>query len=47
MVDTQRLVIEEAPDMLSGGAQPKRINVFVSEKRHKYHDCKFAVDEGY
>lgn len=31
MVDTQRLVIEEAPDMLSGGAQPKRINVFVKE----------------
>ena len=31
MVDTQRLVIEESPDMLSGGAQPKRINVFVKE----------------
>lgn len=31
MVDTQRLVIEEAPDMLSGGAQPKRINVFLKE----------------
>lgn len=31
MVDTQRLVIEEAPDMLFGGAQPKRINVFVKE----------------
>lgn len=31
MVDTQRLIIEEAPDMLSGGAQPKRINVFVKE----------------
>ncbi|MDA3836149.1 MAG: minichromosome maintenance protein MCM [Nanoarchaeota archaeon] len=31
MVDTQRLVIEESPDMLSGGAQPKRINVFLKE----------------
>lgn len=31
MVDTQRLVIEEAPDMLFGGAQPKRINVFLKE----------------
>lgn len=31
MVDTQRLIIEEAPDMLKGGEQPKRINVFVKE----------------
>jgi replicative DNA helicase Mcm len=31
MVDTQRLIIEEAPDMLHGGEQPKRINVFVKE----------------
>ncbi len=31
MVDTQRLVIEEAPESLSGGEQPKRINVFVKE----------------
>ena len=31
MVDTQRLIIEEAPDMLTGGEQPKRINVFVKE----------------
>ena len=31
MVDTQRLVIEESPDSLSGGEQPKRINVFVKE----------------
>lgn len=31
MVDTQRIVIEEAPDMLSGGAQPKRIDVFLKE----------------
>lgn len=31
MVDTQRLIIEEAPDMLSGGEQPKRIDVFVKE----------------
>jgi len=31
MVDTQRLVIEESPESLSGGEQPKRINVFVKE----------------
>ena len=31
MVDTQRLVIEEAPESLTGGEQPKRINVFVKE----------------
>ncbi len=31
MVDTQRLIVEEAPDMLSGGEQPKRIDVFVKE----------------
>ncbi|MBU2562532.1 MAG: minichromosome maintenance protein MCM [Nanoarchaeota archaeon] len=31
MVDTQRLVIEEASESLSGGEQPKRINVFVKE----------------
>ncbi len=31
MVDTQRLVIEESPESLSGGEQPKRINVFVRE----------------
>ena len=31
MVDTQRLIIEEAPDMLTGGEQPKRMNVFVKE----------------
>ncbi|MEK6842308.1 MAG: hypothetical protein AABX84_00690, partial [Nanoarchaeota archaeon] len=31
MVDTQRLVIDEAPESLSGGEQPKRINVFVKE----------------
>jgi replicative DNA helicase Mcm len=31
MVDTQRLIIEEAPDMLRGGEQPKRIDVFVKE----------------
>jgi len=31
MVDTQRLIVEEAPDMISGGEQPKRINVFVKE----------------
>jgi replicative DNA helicase Mcm len=31
MVDTQRLVIEESPDMLEGGEQPRRINVFLKE----------------
>ena len=31
MVDTQRLIVEEAPDMLTGGEQPKRMNVFVKE----------------
>ena len=31
MVDTQRLVIEESPESLSGGEQPKRMNVFVQE----------------
>ncbi|MEK6850531.1 MAG: LAGLIDADG family homing endonuclease [Nanoarchaeota archaeon] len=31
MVDTQRLVIEESPDSLEGGEQPRRINVFLQE----------------
>ena len=31
MVDTQRLVVEETPESLTGGEQPKRINVFVKE----------------
>jgi replicative DNA helicase Mcm len=31
MVDTQRIVIEESPESLSGGEQPKRMNVFVKE----------------
>ncbi len=31
MVDTQRLVVEESSESLSGGEQPKRINVFVKE----------------
>ncbi|MEX0920721.1 MAG: minichromosome maintenance protein MCM [Candidatus Pacearchaeota archaeon] len=31
LVDTQRLVIEEAPETLSGGEQPKRINIFLKE----------------
>jgi len=31
MVDTQRLIIEESPESLLGGEQPKRINVFVKE----------------
>ncbi|HLF53559.1 MAG TPA: minichromosome maintenance protein MCM [Candidatus Nanoarchaeia archaeon] len=31
MVDVQRLSIEESPDSLEGGEQPKRINVFLKE----------------
>jgi len=31
MVDTQRLVIEEAPENLKGGEQPKRLNIFLRE----------------
>ena len=31
MVDTQRLIIEESPDSLEGGEQPRRINVFLKE----------------
>lgn len=31
MVDAQRLVIEESPDTLDGGEQPRRINVFLKE----------------
>jgi replicative DNA helicase Mcm len=31
LVDMQRLLIEESPESLSGGDQPKRIAVFVSE----------------
>jgi len=31
MVDTQRLIVEETPESLSGGEQPKRLNVFVKE----------------
>ena len=31
LVDTQRLIIEEAPESLSGGEQPKRLNVFLKE----------------
>ncbi len=31
MVDTQRLIIEESPDSLEGGEQPRRINVFLQE----------------
>lgn len=31
MVDTQRLVIEEVPESLSGGEQAKRMNIFVKE----------------
>ena len=31
MVDVQRLVIEESPDTLEGGEQPRRINAFLKE----------------
>ncbi len=31
MVDTQRLVVEESPESLTGGEQPKRINLFLKE----------------
>src|SRR3972149_7318143 len=31
MVDTQRIVIEESPESLAGGEQPKKLNVFVKE----------------
>jgi replicative DNA helicase Mcm len=31
MVDTQRLVIEESPEALTGGEQPKRMNIFLKE----------------
>src|SRR3989338_8042696 len=31
MVDAQRIVIEESPDALDGGEQPKRMNVFLKE----------------
>jgi replicative DNA helicase Mcm len=31
MVDAQRIVIEEAPESLSGGEQPRRIDIFLKE----------------
>src|SRR3989338_2795788 len=31
MVDTQRIIIEESPDALEGGEQPRRISVFLKE----------------
>ncbi len=31
LVDAQRLVVEEAPEDLEGGAQPKRLSVFLKE----------------
>ncbi len=31
MVDTQRIVVEESPESLSGGEQPKKMNIFVKE----------------
>jgi replicative DNA helicase Mcm len=31
MVDAQRIVVEESPDSMEGGEQPKRMNVFLKE----------------
>ena len=31
MVDAQRIVVEESPESLEGGEQPRRINVFLKE----------------
>ncbi|UZE94097.1 MAG: minichromosome maintenance protein MCM [Candidatus Pacearchaeota archaeon] len=31
MVDAQRLVIEESPESLKGGEQPRRLNIFLKE----------------
>ncbi|MBR9705906.1 minichromosome maintenance protein MCM [Candidatus Pacearchaeota archaeon] len=31
MVDAQRVVVEESPESLSGGEQPRRINIFLKE----------------
>jgi len=31
LVDTQRIVLEEAPENLEGGAQPKRLQVFLQD----------------
>ncbi|MFA5992788.1 MAG: LAGLIDADG family homing endonuclease [Candidatus Pacearchaeota archaeon] len=31
MVDAQRLVVEESPDALLGGEQPRRMNIFLKE----------------
>ena len=31
MVDAQRVVIEESPESLSGGEQPRRVNIFLKE----------------
>ena len=31
LVDIQRIVIEEAPELLEGGAQPKRLSIFLRE----------------
>jgi replicative DNA helicase Mcm len=31
MVDTQRIVLEESPEALAGGEQPRRLNIFLKE----------------
>jgi len=50
MVDVQRLVIEETPESLEGGEQPKRINVFLEEdllepkfEKHRYPGNKVKI----
>ncbi len=50
MVDVQRLEIEESPDSLDGGEQPKRISVYVSEdllepqlEKRRYPGNKISV----
>ena len=32
MVDAQRLVLEESPEGLEGGEQPRRLNVFLKRR---------------
>jgi len=50
LVDIQRLVIEEAPESLEGGEQPKRINVFLEGdlldpklEKHRYPGNKVRI----
>ncbi len=50
MVDIQRLMVEEAPEALEGGEQPKKIATFLSEdlldpklEKHRYPGTKIRV----